>query len=149
MTVLPPIAGFPEADALVNVVTLYKGILYVAGNFTTIGGQARNGLAAIDVATRTVTAFDPLTVPGDGGSISALLALNDVLYIGSQNQMTFTGPVTRNYAAAVDLSGNLLPWAPEPNSAVTCLSFGPNPVAGPGIHPPLVYLGGQIGRAHV
>lgn len=37
--------------------------LYVGGRFTTIGGQQRNGLAAVDLQTRSVSAWAPEVVP--------------------------------------------------------------------------------------
>ena len=37
--------------------------LYVGGRFTAIGGEQRNGLAAIDLSTRSVTSWAPEVVP--------------------------------------------------------------------------------------
>lgn len=143
MTVLPPIAGFPEADGAIFAMTFHQGILYVSGLFTTIGGQPRNGFAAVDVASRTVTAFDPnLSLGAD--SIAALMVHKNILYIGSQNTMIFPGAVLRSFAAAVDLNGNLLPWDPQPDAGVLSLSAGPNIIAGPGPFPDLIYMAGYF-----
>jgi len=95
-------------------------ILYVAGDFTMIGGQARNHLAAIDTATGQVTDWDP-------NANQAVLKLmlskdDDTLYAGG----SFTSIVStaRNYIAALDVSTTtptLIDWDPNANEEVYSL----------------------------
>ncbi len=53
--------GYPPAG--VCALAISGSILYVGGNFTTIGGQPRNYIAALDAATGNVTGWNP----GGGG----------------------------------------------------------------------------------
>jgi len=49
----------PSADGEVTSIQLSGGLLYAAGHFTSIGGQPRVGLAAIDPVTGAPTAWSP------------------------------------------------------------------------------------------
>src|SRR5262249_27434762 len=64
---------------------VHGGRVYVTGNFGTIGGAARNRLAALDATTGVVTPWDPnLTQGGDVNPIEglALEARNGTIYLG-------------------------------------------------------------------
>ncbi len=52
--------------------------LYVGGAFTTIGGQARNRLAAIDTTTGTPSAWNP----NASGAVNVLVLNGTTLYAG-------------------------------------------------------------------
>lgn len=73
------VPNFPKANGQVQRMLLYKGVLYVSGFFTVIGGQSRNGFAAIDPVTNTVLPFvlNPQIVPGN---IADFLIVNDTIY---------------------------------------------------------------------
>src|SRR5688572_17029924 len=49
----------PHPDGGVYTLLLHEGVLYVGGDFTHIDGQARNRLAAFDVATGQINSWDP------------------------------------------------------------------------------------------
>ncbi len=58
-----------DPNASSTVATLTNGsTVYAGGNFTSIGGQARNRIAALDAATGAATAWDPnaddIALPG-------------------------------------------------------------------------------------
>jgi hypothetical protein len=68
----------------------------VAGGFGEIGGPARSNLAAVNLATGQVTAFDPEV----DGEVDALAVRGTTLYVGGK--FTHVGSAARNGAAAVD-----------------------------------------------
>ena len=71
-------ASYPPNVAVTGL-TSRGGIVFAAGNFTAIGGQFRNGLAAIDTATGLATSWNP---NASGGSINILGASNDTVFVG-------------------------------------------------------------------
>jgi trimeric autotransporter adhesin len=73
----------PAPDGPVFALTLAGGRLYVGGAFTSIGGRARNRLAAIDVATGAVDpAFDAnLSSTGIGSTTSPGVSSNSRRYV--------------------------------------------------------------------
>lgn len=79
--------------------------LYLAGTFTTVAGQSRAGLAAIDVTTAALLPWNP----GDGASISSLAVTGagDVVVSGS---FTTIRGVLRHHLAAIDTAGAVTPW---------------------------------------
>lgn len=100
----------PDSSSIYDMI-LSGGVLYVGGQFTSIGGATRNNIAAIDPTTGTATAWDP----GTGGTNSRVYSIaisGDTLYVGGS--FTAAGGQTRNRAAAFEIStGNLLPWDPN------------------------------------
>jgi hypothetical protein len=109
--------------------------LYVGGSFTHIGGEARNGAAAVE-ADGTVTKWDAQleTTPGTPAArCMAITARDGVVYLGGD----FAGIASRGraYAGAVDTrTGALRNWDPRPNGRV--LAF----VATPGS----TFIGGDF-----
>src|SRR6266704_2772126 len=99
------IQSFPQANNGIFGSELLDGVLYIVGNFSTVGGMARNGLAAIDVATQAVLPFNPLTAQAD---LRCIKIVGGVIYLGGQGTITAAAG-SRNNAAAMDLSGMLLP----------------------------------------
>jgi hypothetical protein len=97
--------------------------VYVAGDFTTIGGQPRNNLAAIDATTGTAADWNPN--PGRSGQtshavfINALAVADSTIYVGGA--FTSIGSQPRRDLAALDAtSGAATDWNPNgPNSSPT------------------------------
>lgn len=84
--------------------------VYAAGSFTTIGGQARSCVAAID-GTGTVTAWNP----GASGSVYALASLNNEIYVGGN--FTSAGGQSRSHIAEIDATTGLATaWDPVSQS---------------------------------
>jgi hypothetical protein len=104
--------------------------LYAGGGFTSIGGQSRNGLAALSTATGSASAWDP----NANGQVLALAVSGSTVYAGGG--FTNIGGQARNFAAAIDaVTGNATPWNANADAQVTSLA-----VAGP-----TVYAGGAFG----
>ncbi|QQR87237.1 MAG: hypothetical protein IPJ76_03165 [Flavobacteriales bacterium] len=105
-----PVIGGP-----VDALSTFNNDLYVAGNFSTVGGVRRHGLAAIDLTTGQATAFGAAGVStpngAPAGGVTALHLEGPDLFIGGQ--FTHVAGAPRASLAALDVtSGNLLPWAP-------------------------------------
>jgi Concanavalin A-like lectin/glucanases superfamily len=98
--------------------------LYVGGLFDHVNGVARSNLAAFNTATGALTSWAP-TAPATG-RVNALAVSPDgsSIYIGGAFG-AMSGKV-RHFAAAVDTSGALLPWAPVLDSTVYALAVAPD-----------------------
>jgi hypothetical protein len=66
-------------------------VVYAGGQFTTIGGQGRNRIAALDAATGNATAWNPSA----NSTVSALTVTNNRVHIGGQ--FTTLGGQPRGY----------------------------------------------------
>lgn len=106
--------------------------VYVGGDFSTIGGQARSGLAALDATTGNATAWNP----SPDQAIDHLWTAGSAVY--ATGDFTTIGGQTRRNLAALDTgSGNATPWNPSPSSNVNALA-----VSGAS-----VYVGGDFAGA--
>jgi len=89
----------------IDALATHGNNLYVAGNITSIGGEADTGLVAVDLTTGLVAPW----TPQPNGIVHALSIVGDTLYVGG----TFTriGGQPRKGVAAFDLStGALTSW---------------------------------------
>ena len=104
----------PNPDGLtVGALLAASGSIYVGGYFTSIGGQVRSGLAAVDTLTGAATDWDPAA----NNLVSTLALVGDTLLAGGY--FTDMGGAPRDRLAAFDLvSGALTSWAPSANSDV-------------------------------
>jgi hypothetical protein len=112
----------------VSSLAIAGGNVYVGGNFTSIGGQPRNGIAALDPVTGDVTSWDPNALAGripHPGSVAALAVLDSTVYVsGAFNSI---GGQERRRIAAVDAStGRATGWTPHPDAGVWALAAGPD-----------------------
>ncbi|HET9250485.1 MAG TPA: FlgD immunoglobulin-like domain containing protein [Candidatus Eisenbacteria bacterium] len=116
----------------IYAMAMANGLIYVGGSFTTIGGVARSGLAAIDPATGAVTAWNP---PGSNGLIWCLVPGPGVLYAGGD--FTSIGGQPRNYIAALSQeTGLATAWNPGADRRVYSLVPSGS----------VVYAAGEFGR---
>jgi len=111
-------AAFPEVnDAIRVVIPDGSGGCYIGGNFTEVGGLARNRIARIN-ADNSVHAWDP----NAGNNVYAMALEGSNLYIGGQ--FTTVGGQTRNRLAAIDtLTGTVTAWNPNASSTVNCITI--------------------------
>jgi len=101
----PDPTGGISATGIYSMV-LEGDTLYVAGDFTSIGGQTRMGIAALEKANvgdatgRAITDWDPNP---QGGTVNTMTLSGTTLYVGG----TFTsiGEQTRSRIAAIDTVG--------------------------------------------
>jgi trimeric autotransporter adhesin len=106
----------PDANNIVRTLLVSGSIIYAGGDFTTMGVQNRNRIAAIDAAG-TVTAWNPnannivRTLAEYGGTV---YAGGDFLNIGGQ---------LRARIAALDVAGNATAWSPNANNTVRALAI--------------------------
>ncbi|QHT66432.1 T9SS type A sorting domain-containing protein [Rhodocytophaga rosea] len=104
-------------------ISISKNTLYAGGSFTSVGGQARNGLAAIDASTGVATAWNPNP---DGGVNTLAIAENKV-YVGGN--FASIGGQARNGLAAIDASTGLVTaWNPNITGGVSTLAIIGNKV---------------------
>src|SRR5207244_9239746 len=89
--------GFgPNPNGQVETLALAGSTLYVGGGFNGIGGQARNGLAALDAANGGVTSWNP----HPNGVVYSLAVSGSTVYAGGG--FSSIGGQTRNKIAALD-----------------------------------------------
>jgi hypothetical protein len=81
----------------VNAMAVEGSRLYLVGEFTTINGQTRHRLAAVDVATGALDAWAPLV----GGSVTALGVSGQVVAIGGRFRSV--GGIAKRNLVSVDL----------------------------------------------
>ncbi len=92
-----------------------------AGDFTNIGGQARNKLAAVHTDGSVDPAFNP--GPGSGAVVSALTISEDNSRVYFGGTFDHVKEEVRNNLAAVDAqTGALTPWDPNATGAVSSLT---------------------------
>jgi hypothetical protein len=103
--------------------------LYVGGLFNHVNGSYRDNLAAFNTSTGALTSWQPSAY----GKVNAIAPSpnGQEIYIGGGfNELGTSGSTagiqTRNYAGAVDASGNLLPWAPVVDNALTTIAIDPD-----------------------
>jgi len=109
----------PNANGEVMAMELVGTTMYVSGRFSTIAGVSRTQLAALDV-TATATALTTFNVSLTADFVTSILVANGVVYFGGQ--FTVVSGTTRNNVAAVDISGVLQSWNPNPSSTVYAIA---------------------------
>ena len=98
--------------------------VYAGGYFTTVGGQARTHIAAIDGMTGLPTSWN---ANADGDVLSIALKTSftgslTAIYAGGA--FTSIGGLARNRVASLDPSGAATAWNPNADGWVTCLAVG-------------------------
>ena len=126
-----------EIDALARFGTT----LYVGGMFTSLSGNRRNGIAAVDTRTNTVLPWAPrLAAATDDGepwvSTIALAAHGSAVYVGG-GFIRVDGK-RRSSIAAIDEKARPLPFNPHPDGAVSTIAVDPGGRA--------VYFAGDFGE---
>ncbi len=120
-----------EFDGQVEALARAGGTLYLAGQFNTVGGQARQNVAAVDVATGAVLPWNP-GVAGVG--VYAVKVSGVDVFIGGQFS-SVTGTPRANLARVDAVSGALQPWSPA-------VSGGADVVRAIEASPTTVFVGG-------
>lgn len=107
-----------SGTAGVYALEIYGGTLYFGGSFTSVGATARNRIAAIDIASQTLTTWNP----NSGGIVRTLLLSGDTLFVGGE--FTSIGGQTRNRLASFDLTtGSVTSFNPNMSGTVYTLAI--------------------------
>ena len=130
----PNAAGLYTPSVLALAVS--GGRVYAGGDFTGIGGEFRNNLAAIDAGTGAATAWNPNAV----GTVRALAVSGGTVYAGGE--FTSVGGQPRNRIAALDaVSGATTFWNPNAGAPVRALAVSGGTVYAGG---EFTTIGGQL-----
>jgi len=117
------------ANNFVYALAVSGGTVYVGGNFSSIAGQPRVGIAALDAASGVATAWNPSA----NGGVAALAVSGSTLFAGGG--FTSIGGQLRNRIAALEVvSGAATPWNPNASDNVWAL----------GVSAGTVYAGGSF-----
>ena len=123
------------ASRSVESFLLEDEILYIGGNFNSLGSNTRYHLASYDISNNTLTEWKPeVDLSNTAYSLVSNLVLhNKILYVGG----TFgnlNGAIRTNLGAYNTTNGVLLSWEPNPN-------FPPNDFS---INENILFIGGQF-----
>ena len=122
----------PGTGGAVRALLLRSGVLYVGGDFLTLGGIARNRIGAVDAGSGVVAAWNP----NSNSSVRAFAAGSAVLYVGGQ--FTTIGGQARNRLAALDYGTAAADPAWNPNANSLVLALWLDPLSN------VLYVGGQF-----
>ena len=86
--------------------------LYAAGCYGAIGGLPRDGLAALDTATATATAWNPGST-ATNNRVFSLAAFGTTVYAGGSFNGSIGGQTRRGVAALDATTGNATAWNPS------------------------------------
>ena len=112
-------AWAPNPDQSVAALVVSGTTVYVSGSFSSIGGEARNHLAALDATTGLATSWNPDREGGYGG-VGVLAVNGSTVYVNGD--FTSIGGQARNYVAALDATTGLATgWDPDPDNYVATL----------------------------
>ncbi len=115
-----PIISF-GVDHVINAIAVAGNTVYVGGSFSTVNGQPRNNIAAIDAVTGQLTAWNP----NASHPVSALVIAGNAIYAGGA--FTTMGGQARGHLAAVDLTtGQPTGWNPDVKGQVNALAVAGN-----------------------
>ena len=103
------IPGFrADTNGIVRTLAVLGDTLYLGGDFTTVNGQPRARVAAVDVQTGAVKAFR-----ADTSRVNKVVVAGDRLYVAGA--FTTIGGVPRNRVAALDLTTGAVDPTFDPN----------------------------------
>jgi hypothetical protein len=120
----------------VRAILVGNGLLYVGGQFTSMGGQSRTSAAALDASTGTATSWDGQLTGGiPYTTVLSMAASSTTLYLCGN--FFGAGGAPRAYIAAFDLNtGNATSWDAQSDDEPLALALSPGGN--------LLYAGGQF-----
>ncbi|MDO1451230.1 PQQ-binding-like beta-propeller repeat protein [Rhodocytophaga aerolata] len=116
-----PLIGGSKYDWGISSLAVSNNIVYVGGNFTLVGGENRQHLAAIDAATGKPTSWSPIM----NKAVYNISISDNTIFVGGE--FTSVDGESRNNLAAIDITtGQATAWKPESNGPVKALAFAEN-----------------------
>lgn len=125
----------PGCDGRVLALALRGSTLYVAGEFTTIGGEPRVNLAALDVNSGRATEWNPVV----DGTVRVLLLADTTIYVGGHYNV-IADSARLALAEIGCASGRATAWNPGPS-----FSGRPGSVMTLAAQHDTIYIGGAFG----
>ncbi len=99
----------PDPNGAVFTLAISSSTLYVGGNFTLIGGQPRDKLAALNLNNRGIPlSFNSNPDDNDILEIRKILITGSIMYVAGSFSKILGAP--RSNIAALDVNGNLQVW---------------------------------------
>lgn len=122
----PAVTSNDGTRPVVRALAAKNGRVYVGGNFTTVGGQPRRNLAAVNPTSGALDTAFSATVGTNTSIVYALAADASRLYLGGT--FASVNGVSRGKLAAVNPASGALDaaWRARANNVVRELEFGPN-----------------------
>lgn len=145
--------AFPLMTVPISAISIAGGSVYVGGSFSSVGGQSRTDLAALDPTTGNATSWNPgaSSVFPENGHISALLATNSTIYVGG-SFTTLAGRAQRYLGAVDPSSGTATSWSPVVSAPSAATAHGASPIGALALSGTTLYLGGDFselgGQSH-
>ena len=115
-----PTSWNPNSNDIVRSIAVYGNKIYTGGDFTSIGGQSRNNIAAFSLSTGNITSWNPVTT-GTSSNINLISFRNNNIYAGGN--FTGIGGQSRNNIAALDSSSANAStlWNPNANGTINAI----------------------------
>ena len=133
-----PASEFPgfDPDPVLRTFTVSGSVVYVSGAFASVGGQPRDGLAALDAASGSATAWNPNPGGAFSQAVASIAVSGATVYVGGS--FTSVGGQERAGLAALDAtSGSATAWNPIGRSSTRTVAVSGS----------TVYAGGGYGVA--
>lgn len=127
--------GSPPDDG-VTAIAVASDRVFIAGDFKTVNGVRRDGLAALDPSSLEVAGWNPTN---DGYGDEAALSTSGQRVYAARNFTRVNGQSRTGLAAFDATTGLLLPWNPQASTGI----FGIQAIAAGGS---TVYVGGSFDR---
>src|SRR5206468_2385125 len=129
----------PSPNNSVTALAASASTLYASGYFTSIGGLARNRIAAFDATTGAVTAWDA----NADCCVSALAVSGSTVYAGGSFS-SIGGKARHSIAALHRTTGEATSWNPNAHGTATSWDFDSSRVDALAVSGSTVYAGGTF-----
>jgi beta-propeller uncharacterized protein DUF5122 len=116
-----PEASSTSGEGAVLSLALLGSTLYVGGAFDHVGGQLRDNLAAVDVATNSLLGWGNPGARGNDAVVYSVLPACGAVYVGGWFQ-ELGGQPRQNLAAVDPSTGAANGWHPRPDGTVLALA---------------------------
>jgi hypothetical protein len=137
--------AFPLMTVPITAISVADGSVYVGGSFSSVGGQARTDLAALDPTTGAATSWNPGTASSfpENGHVSALAANGTTVYVGGS--FTALAGSSQHYLGAISAAtGAATSWSPTVTAPSSATEHGASPIASLALSGSMLSVGGSF-----